>query len=93
METKKFVTLPHPLTNIEIQEYYQNEARFNGVYSSDSLPTTIKDGAYVINLDEYAYVGTHWMSLYNSNTKIIYFDILVLNMFLKKLENLLSIKT
>ena len=93
METKKFVTLPHPLTNIEIQEYYQNKARFNGVYSSDSLPTTIKDGAYVINLDEYAYVGTHLMALYNSNTKIIYFDILVLNMFLKKLENMLSIKT
>ena len=93
METKKFVTLPHPLTNIEIQEYYQNEARFNGVYSSDSLPTTIKDGAYVTNLDEYTYVGTHWMALHDSNTKIIYFDILVLNMFLKKLENLLSIKT
>ena len=41
---------PHPLTNFEIQEYYQNEPRFIGVYSRDNLPE-IKDGAYVINLD------------------------------------------
>ena len=44
----------HPLTNFEIQEYYKNELRFNGVYSRDNLPKTIKNGAYVINLDEYA---------------------------------------
>ena len=25
--------LPHPLTNFEIQRYYQNEPRFNGVLS------------------------------------------------------------
>ena len=42
----------HPLTNFEIQKYYQNESRFNGVYSRDNLPK-IKNGAYVINLDEY----------------------------------------
>ena len=42
---------PHRLTNFEIQNYYQNEPRFNGVYSIDNLPK-IKDGAYVINLDE-----------------------------------------
>ena len=41
----------HPLTNFEIQEYYQNEPKCNGVYSRDNLPK-IKDGAYVINLDE-----------------------------------------
>ena len=41
--------LPHPLTNFEIQRYYQNESRFNGVYSRNK----IKDGTYVINLDEY----------------------------------------
>ena len=42
--------LPHLLTNFEIQKYYQNEPRFNGVYSRDNL-TEIKDEAYVINLD------------------------------------------
>ena len=29
---------PHPLTNFEIQKYYQIEPRFNGVYSRDNLP-------------------------------------------------------
>ena len=46
-----FLMPPHLLTNFEIQKYYQNEPRFNGVYSIDNLPK-IKDGAYVINLDE-----------------------------------------
>ena len=46
-----FLIPPHPLTYFEIQKYYQNEARFNGVLSPDNLPK-IKDGTYVINLDE-----------------------------------------
>ena len=48
-----------PLTNFEIQKYYQDESRFDGVFSRNNLPKKIKDGAYVINLDEYADVGTH----------------------------------
>ena len=43
MEIIKFLILPHPLTSFEIQKYYQNESRFNGVYSRDNLPK-IKDG-------------------------------------------------
>ena len=35
----------HPLTNFEIQKYYQNELEFNGVYSRTNL-SKIKDGAY-----------------------------------------------
>ena len=62
----------HPLTNFEIQKYYQNEPRFNGVYSRDNLPK-IKDGAYVINLDEYSDIGTHWVALYMQNN-VTYFD-------------------
>ena len=65
---------PHPLTNFEIQKYYQNEPRFNGVYSRDNLPDKIKDEAYVINLDEYSDIGTHWIALYVQNYKVIYFD-------------------
>ena len=64
---------PHPLTNFEIQKYYQNEPRFNGVYSRDNLPK-IKDGAYVINLDEYSDIGTHWVALYVHNDDVTYFD-------------------
>ena len=65
--------LPHPLTNFEIQKYYQNEPKFNGVYSRDNLPK-IKDGAYVINLDEYSDIGTHWIALYVLNNSVTYFD-------------------
>ena len=65
---------PHPLTNFEIQKYYQNELRFNGVYSRDNLPNKIKDGAYVINLDEYSDIGTHWIALYALNNNVTYFD-------------------
>ena len=64
---------PHPLTSFEIQKYYQNEPKFNGVYSRDNLPK-IKDGAYVINLDEYSDIGTHWVALYVQNNDVTYFD-------------------
>ena len=65
---------PHPLTNFEIRKYYENEPRFNGVYSRDNLPKTTKNGTYVINLDEYTDVGTHWIALYAKNNEVIYFD-------------------
>ena len=68
------MTPPHLLTNFEIQEYYQNEPRFNEVFSRDNLPSNIKNGAYVINLDEYHDIGTHWVALYVNNKTIIYFD-------------------
>ena len=44
--------LSHLLTKFEIQKYYQNEPRFNGIYYKNSLPK-IKDRTNVINLDEY----------------------------------------
>ena len=47
----------HPLTNFEIQKYYQNEPRFNGIYSRDNLEEKIKDRTYIINLDEYSHIG------------------------------------
>ena len=65
---------PHPVKNFEIQTYYQNEPRLNGVYSRDNLPDKIKDGAYVINLDEYSDIGTHWIALYVNNKTVTYFD-------------------
>ena len=47
-----------PLTNFEIQNFYQSKPKFNGVYSRNILPK-IKDGAYVINLDEFKSIGIH----------------------------------
>ena len=64
----------HPLTNFERMKYYENELRFYGVYSRDNLPKKIKDGAYVINLDEYSHIGTHWIALYLKNNDVTYFD-------------------
>ena len=56
---------PHPLTNFEIQKHYDNESRFNGVYSRDNLPKEIKDGADT---------GTYWIALFCNKNKIVYFD-------------------
>ena len=56
----------HPLTNFEIRKCYQNQPRFNGVYSKDNLPK-VKDGAYVINLDKYSDIESHWIALYVQN--------------------------
>ena len=39
----------HPLTDFEIQKYYQKEPKFNDVYSRNNLSET-KDGAYITNL-------------------------------------------
>ena len=65
--------LPYPLTVFEIQQYYENEPKFNGVYSRNNLPK-IKDGAYMINLEELKSIGIHWIALYVNDNNIIYFD-------------------
>ena len=52
-----------------------------------------KDGTYVINLDDYADVDTHLIILYVLNNDAIYLIALEFNMFLKKLDVLLVIKT
>ena len=39
-----------------------------------TYPKTIKDGAYIIKLDEYADVGTYWIALFCKINEIIYFD-------------------
>ena len=50
--------LLHLLKSFEIQKYYENKPKFNGVYARTKLPK-IKDGTYVINLDDYKSIGTH----------------------------------
>ena len=54
-------------------QYYKKEPRFNGIYSTINLPK-IKDEAYVINLDEYELIGTHWIALYVNGDNVTYFD-------------------
>ena len=92
-KTMGFLMPPHSLTNFEIQKYYQNEPRFNCVFSRNNLPKIIRDGAYIINLDKYGDVGTYWIAYFVTEMKLFILIALVLNMFLKKLKNLLEINT
>ena len=61
------------MTNSEIQKNYQNGPKFNGGYSRDNLTNKIKDGSYVINLDQYSDTGTHWIPLYALNNNVTYY--------------------
>ena len=79
---------PYPLTIFEIQMYYKNEPRFNGVLSRNNLSLKIKYESYVINLNEYVDAGTHWIDLFCNRNELVFFDSL-----LKKLKTLLVIKT
>ena len=72
---------PYPLTNFEIQKYYDNESRFNGVSSRDNLPQK--------NVD----TGTHWIALFCKKMKSFILIASVLSIFLKKFKNLLEIRT
>ena len=56
------------------KRYYENEPRFNGVFSRKNLHKILKDGAYVINLDEYGDLGTHWIALFFNRNEIVDFD-------------------
>ena len=85
-----FLMPPHPLTNFEIQKYYKNEPRFNGVFSRDNLPKKINDGAYVINLDEYADTGR--LLYFVKRMKLFISMVSALSIFPKKLKNLLRTK-
>ena len=71
---------PYPLNNFEIQKYYKNKLRFNGDYSRGNLPK-IRDGAYVINLDEYSDIGTHCAALYEQNNNNNDKNVIYLNYF------------
>ena len=84
------------MTNFEIEKY-KNEPRFNGVYSRDNLPerssTEIKDGAYIINLDDYSDIGTHWVALWvNHNNNVTYFDSFGAEHILKEIKAFINNK-
>ena len=55
-------------------KHYESDAKLNGVYSRDNLPNNIRDVAYVINLDEYSDIDTHWVALWVNNNSVTYFD-------------------
>ena len=56
-----------------MQKYYQNKPKFNGVYSRNNL-IRIRDGARVININEYKSIGFHWTALYMNGDNVTYFE-------------------
>ena len=73
------------------RKYYQNEPRLNGDFSQDNLPK-IKDRAYIINLDEYSDLGTHWVALYVQNNNVTYFDSFVVEHIPKEIKKIIKNK-
>ena len=76
--------LPHPLTTFEIQKY-ENEPKLNSVYSRNNS-SKIKDGTYIINLDEYESIVTHWIALYVNDNNVTYFDSFGVEHILKEIK-------
>ena len=81
----------HHLTNFEIQRYYQNEPKFNGVCSRNNLPK-IRDGAYVINIDEYKSTGIYWIVLYVDGDDVKYFESLGVEHIPKEIKKFIGNK-
>ena len=82
---------PHPSTNFEIQKYYQYEAKLNGVHSRNNV-SKIKDGAYVINLDDYKSIGIHWIALYVNGGNVTYFHSFRVEHILKEIKTFMGIR-
>ena len=61
------------LTNIEITNYFNYGTRFNAVFPQTNLPK-IKDGTYVIKIDDKNSKGTHWVSLFIDRNLAVYFS-------------------
>ena len=76
---------------------YQNEPKLNGVYPRNNLPK-IRDGAYVINLDEFKSITTHRIALYvnnnnnNNNNNVTYFESFGVKHIPKEIKNFIGKK-
>ena len=63
----------------------------NDVYSWNNL-NEIRDKAYVINLDEYSDIKTHWVALYIKNNDVTYFDSFGVEHIPKEIKTFISNK-
>ena len=75
---------PHPLTSFEIEKCYQNEPKFNGVYS--------KKKKMLKNLYEYKSIGTNWIAFYVNAENVTHFGSFAVERIQKKLESSIEIK-
>ena len=84
--------MPHPLSNFEMQEYYQNKPKFNGVYSRKRIYLQKNLKKYVINLDEYESIETHRIASYVITEDVYTLLVLRSNISQKKFKNSLKTK-
>ena len=70
---QRFLVPLQPLSNIKITKHFSHKPRFNGIFSRNNL-SRIKDGPYVINLDDKNSKATHWVSLFINRNTVVYFD-------------------
>ena len=95
LELFRIFNITSSLNYFEIQNYYQNEPKLNGVYSRNNL-LKIKDGVYVINLDEYKSIGMHWIALCvngdnrSTSDNATYFDSFVVEHILKEISKFIG---
>ena len=74
MSWRGFLSPPHPLTNLEIEKYFEDELQFNGVFFRGNLLEITKDGGYIVNLDDMGRAGTHWVVIFLNDNRATYFD-------------------
>lgn len=64
-----------PLSNIQIEGYFNGRSEFGGVFSKDTLPNIIQNKSYIVNLGDSDTGGSHWCLIYNYNIDVcLYFD-------------------
>ena len=80
---------PHPSTNFEMPKYYPKAPKFKGINSRNYLPK-IKNGAYVVNLDKYKSIRTHWIALNLDSDNVAYFDSLGVEYISKEVKKLIG---
>ena len=83
--------LPHPLKKFFTKKCYQNQPKFNGVYSRHNLPK-IKNEAYTINLDGFKLTRAYRIALYVNSNNIIYFDSFGVEHIPKEIKELIGNK-
>ena len=73
--------------------YFNSDKRFDGTFSRDNLNIFNKDGAYIINLDKYDNIGTHWVAIYLKNNNVTYFDSFGIEYIPKEITKLINDKS
>ena len=82
----------HVLSKIKITKYFNCGPRFNGGFSTDNL-SKIKDGIYVINLDDKKSKGSYWIPFFIDKNAAVYFDSSGIEYILQEILNKIKYKS